>query len=125
MQNGTKDEKRKFRILKPVARKNAPAVPERLRINSPFARKTVDWRPVKLSLRDRAKLARAWVRARCVSFGNWRYEHVFLVGASVGLLFVFAYVVWMVVMSLAVRKAFYEDPAENYSGFSVFEAYTR
>lgn len=125
MQNGTKDEKRKFRILKPAARKNVPAMPERLRIDLPFVRKTVDWQPVRLSLRDHAKLARAWARARYASFRNWKYEHVFLVGASVGLSFALAYVVWMVVMSLTVRKAFYEDPAENYSGFSVFEAYTR
>ena len=115
-------EHKKLKLIRTV--KKDITLPKRHQVLSPFIKREVDWQPLKLSLKDKTKLALIWFKTKMHNISIWRHEHIFLLSGSVIVSFVIAYFIWVVFMHCVVQKTFKEEPDEDYgANFNIWDVY--
>ena len=116
-------EHKKLKLIHSV-KKDTATLPKRYQVFSPLIKREVTWQPVKLTLKDKLKLAIIWLKTKMQNISIWRHEHIFLLSGSIFLGFVIVYFIWVVFMHCVVQKTFNEEPDEDYgASFNIWEVY--
>lgn len=126
--NKNKKKNSHLKLIRKSDKCKSLAIPERYRVESPFLKVSVDWKPVELSFRDDVAFALARMKAKVSALldfvRNWRHEHIFLLSSSLFMTFVILYFAWAIFMHCNAQKTFKEEPSEEYGKcFNIWEVY--